>query len=102
MTRAEVAEAVFRRSESWFLDHCPAGFPQPVDGLYATEAVREWVRTQHGIAPAIDDTEATTRLILSRLGKGTATGATSNQGGLQPAKPGPSKRGHRNPPGAYA
>ncbi len=27
MTRAEVAEVVFRRSESWFTDHCPTDFP---------------------------------------------------------------------------
>ncbi|MEJ0047392.1 MAG: hypothetical protein WDN04_15735 [Rhodospirillales bacterium] len=79
MTRTEVAEAVFRRSESWFLDHCPAGFPQPVDGLYATEAVREWVRTQHGIAGASNSAQAAERLILERLGKGTATRAISRR-----------------------
>jgi len=77
MTAAEVAEVVFRRSEAWFAGHRPDGFPAPVDGLYATEAVKEWVRARHGLAPATDDTHAAERRILSRLGNGKASGAVS-------------------------
>jgi hypothetical protein len=70
MTRSEVAEFAFRRSEAWFIAHQPEGFPSPIDGLYATEAVREWVRARHGLAPAVDDAQAAERRILERLRRG--------------------------------
>ncbi len=65
MTRAEVAEVVFRRSEVWFLAHTPEDFPAAVDGLYATEAVKEWVRQRHGLAPIADDNGAAEREMLA-------------------------------------
>jgi hypothetical protein len=79
MTRAEVAEVVFRRAESWFIDHSPAGFPAPVDGLYATEAVREWVRALHGLAPISNDAHGTENRILERLSGGLGKSALSGR-----------------------
>jgi hypothetical protein len=70
MTRAEVAEVVFRRAESWFIDNVPVSFPIPFDGLYATEAVREWVRARHDLAADSGDAHGTEKRILERLGSG--------------------------------
>jgi hypothetical protein len=77
MLPAEVAAMVFRRSEAWFVAHCPAGFPAPADGLYATEAVREWVRARHGLAPAVDDAHAAEGRMLERMRNGKNAGAVS-------------------------
>ena len=67
MTRQEVAHFVFRRAESWFIDHVPEGFPAPVDGLYATQAVEDWVRVRHGLQPDTASPEAAERRMLARI-----------------------------------
>jgi hypothetical protein len=79
MTRAEVAEIVFRRSEAWFLAHTPEDFPQPVDGLYNTEAVKEWNRARHGLAPTQDDDGAAEREMLRDALRGKVQGAVSRR-----------------------
>ena len=70
MTPAEVAERVFRTSESWFRAHTPPDFPSPVDGLYATEAIEEWVRARHGLADAPATAKDATRRLMGKLGHG--------------------------------
>ena len=71
MTAAEVAATVFRRSEAWFAANAPAGFPAPKDGLYATEAVRQWHREHHGLAASSDTAKDTSRVLMERLGHGS-------------------------------
>jgi hypothetical protein len=41
MTWSEVADVVFRQSESWLRDHMPGDFPRadPTYDVFATEAV---------------------------------------------------------------
>jgi hypothetical protein len=77
MLPGEVAEVVFRRSEAWFLAHTPPDFPAPVDGLYATEAVHDWVRARHGLATAPEGTQAADAVIMERLRGGKDARALS-------------------------
>lgn len=65
MTWPEVAGSVLRVSESWLRDHIGEleGFPKPDRqlGVFATEAVRAWVRRRFGLTGAgttIQDAEA--------------------------------------------
>lgn len=57
MTWAEVADVAFRRSESWLRDHMPDDFPKPdpIYGLFATEAVQAWVRRRFNLASHAGD-----------------------------------------------
>jgi hypothetical protein len=68
MTWAEVAATVFRRSESWMRDHLPEDFPtpDPVLGVFVTEAVRAWVRRRFGLAVSANDPQAAEDILLER------------------------------------
>jgi hypothetical protein len=73
MTAGEVAEMVFRRSEAWFIANKPQGFPEMKGGLYAREAVVEWVRREFGLAMAPVDAQDVRSTLLGRLKNGAGS-----------------------------
>jgi hypothetical protein len=81
MTRSEVAEVVFRRSESWLIDHTPADFPEPSAdyGLFATAAVRAWVNRHWHIADGADPVKDGEEEFLRRIANGKRQSAASNR-----------------------
>lgn len=78
MTRAEVAAAVFRRSESWFIDHAPADFPEPdpIYGMFATNAVRAWVNRHWKVADGADPMKDGENELMRRLADGKRQSAS--------------------------
>jgi hypothetical protein len=72
MTRAEVAIVVFRRSESWLLNHIPQNFPKPhpIYDLFATEAVLAWVRLEFGLVTVGGEHKDAEARLLGKLARG--------------------------------
>ena len=68
MTWGEVAATVFRRSESWMRNHLPEDFPRPdpVLGVFSTEAVRSWVRRRFGLAVIADNPQIAEDIPMER------------------------------------
>lgn len=77
MTWTEVANTVFRRSESWLRDHMPTSFPRPhaTYDVFATEAVLAWVRLEFGLVSAGGGRKDAEERLLGKLGRGQRQGA---------------------------
>ena len=76
MTWLEAAAFAFRRSKSWLRDHRPNDFPapDPIYGLFATEAVEAWVRRRYGLVNHGGDPDDAERRLLGKLGDGERQG----------------------------
>lgn len=72
MSWSEVADAVFRRSESWLRSNLPADFPRAdaTYDLFAREAVEAWVRKRWGIASPTEGADDVTDRLIAKLGRG--------------------------------
>ena len=81
MTWAEVAQFVFRRSESWLRDHLPETFPRPHStyDLFATDAVEAWLRQEFNLVSRSGGGKDAEAELLARVRNGYDQGPVSRR-----------------------